>query len=84
MDVLGNPVDEDGVSKDKFGRTIDVKDYFTTEGVIKEDLQRESEYTKMLGDKIVDRYFKDNIVLSSHLVAFAAFELLKKENTKCS
>lgn len=25
---------------------------------------------------------KDNIVLSSHLVAFAAFEILKKENTR--
>ena len=82
MDVMGNPVDEDGISHDKFGKPIDVKDYFVTDGVVKEDWQRESEYTRMLGTKIVDRYFKDNIVLSSHLVAFAAFELLKKENAK--
>lgn len=82
MDVLGNPVNEEGVSLNKFGKPVEIKDYFMSDGKINEDWQRESEYTKMLGEKIVARYFKDNIVLSSHLVAFAAFEMLKKENSK--
>ena len=82
MDVLGNPVNEDGISFDKHGIPINVKQYFISRGKVKEDLQRESEYTKILGEKIVERYFKDNIVLSSHLVAFAAFEMLKHENAK--
>lgn len=81
MDVIGNPVDMEGNSLDKFGKEINVRDYFVFQGEVREDLQRESEYTKILGEKIVERYFKDNIVLSSHLVAFAAFEMLKNENT---
>ena len=36
----------------------------------------------MLGDRIVERYYKDNIVLTSHLVAFAAFEILKNQNNR--
>ncbi len=82
LDVLGNPVDADGNSYDKYGNLIDVRDYFLSDGVIREDVQREEEYTKILADKIVARYYKDNIVLSSHLVSFAAFQLLKRENAR--
>ncbi len=80
MDVLGNFVDKEGQSLDRHGNVIDIKDYFKTDGVIEENLQREREYTKILADRIVDRYHKDNIVLSSHLIAFAGFHLLKKEH----
>ena len=80
MDVLGNFVDENGVSHDRQNREVDVKEYFMSAGKVVEDNQREMEYTKILADRIVERYFKENIVLSSHLVAFAAFIILKKEN----
>lgn len=80
MDVLGNPVDEKGESFDKYGNLIDPKAYFRSEGTIKADFQRESVYTTLLADKIVSRYHKDNIVLTSHLVAFAAFQWLKHQN----
>lgn len=82
MDVLGNPVDHNGDSFDQYGKKIDIKDYFLINGQVTKDKQRESQYTIQLGESIVDRYHKDNIVLSSHLVAFAAFNLLKKENQK--
>ncbi len=82
MDVVGNPVDMEGNSFDKFGNLLNMKDYFTFQGAIEQDLQRESEYTRILGDAIVDRYRKDNIVLTSHIVAFAAFEFLKFRNAK--
>ena len=82
MDVLGNPVDEHGNSYDKYGNLLHLEEYFESYGQINEDLQRESEYTKILAKKIVERYHKDNIVLSSHLIAFAAFEILRKENTR--
>ncbi|MDZ4681683.1 MAG: 1-acyl-sn-glycerol-3-phosphate acyltransferase [Saprospiraceae bacterium] len=82
MDVLGNPVDADGNSFDQYGNCIDIEAYFKTKGEIREDLQRESEYTKILGDHIVERYRKDNIVLTSHLLAFAAFEMLKYQNPR--
>ncbi|MCH2082539.1 MAG: 1-acyl-sn-glycerol-3-phosphate acyltransferase [Saprospiraceae bacterium] len=80
MDVLGNPVDEEGNSYDQYGNLIQIEDYFKENGAISTNLQRESEYTQMLGEKIVERYHKDNIVLTSHLVAFAAFQMLCKQN----
>jgi glycerol-3-phosphate O-acyltransferase len=80
MDVLGNFVDEDGVSFDSHGKVIEVKDYFMGEGNIRENRQRESEYTRLLAEKLVDRFHAENIVLSSHLVAFAAFKILERQN----
>jgi glycerol-3-phosphate O-acyltransferase len=82
MDILGNFVDNEGVSRDNRNNVLDVSDYFITEGVVKEDLQREGEYTKLLADKIVDRFHRENIVLSSHVVAFTAFNILKESNDK--
>jgi glycerol-3-phosphate O-acyltransferase len=40
--------------------------------------QRDREYTGMLGQKISDRYHAENIVLSSHLVAYSLFSALRK------
>ncbi len=82
MDVLGNFVDKEGVSLDRFGNPVEVKEYFMTNGQVVHDLQRESEYTKILANRVAERYLKENIVLTSHLVAFAAFNILKKENPK--
>lgn len=82
LDVLGNEVDAEGNSFDQYGNLIDVREYFQWRGEIKPDAQRENEYTKILAEKIVERYYKDNIVLSSHLVSFAAFQILQRENAK--
>ncbi len=82
MDVLGNFVDTEGISRDNRNNVLDISDYFITEGSVKEDLQREGEYTKLLAEKIVDRFYKENIVLSSHVVAFTAFNILKESNDK--
>ncbi len=94
MDVLGNFVDEKGVSFDNRGNQIDVKSYFTplststTEGgqlalaKVNTHLQRETEYTKILAERIVERFHKENIVLSSQIVAFTAFNMLKFHNEK--
>ncbi|MCB0532206.1 MAG: 1-acyl-sn-glycerol-3-phosphate acyltransferase [Lewinellaceae bacterium] len=82
MDVMGNFVDAQGRSFDKFGTEIDIREYFMTDNVFNEDHQRESEYTKLLAERIVERYSVENVVLSSHLVAFAVFEMLVHENPK--
>ena len=80
MDVMGNFVDEQGNSFDQLNRLIDIKEYFVSNGVVSTDLQREAEYTKLLADRIVERYHKENIVLSSHLLAFATFNVLQNQN----
>lgn len=82
MDVLGNYVDENGDSLDKYGRKIDPRDYFISNNQITVDQQREEEYTNMLGKRIVEEFHKINRVFSSHLVAFTAFELIKLRNNK--
>ncbi|MEN9448971.1 MAG: hypothetical protein RJA25_2261 [Bacteroidota bacterium] len=79
MDVFGNALDDNGNSINKLGNQIDIRSYFLNKGHLKADEQREMIYTQMLGDKIIDCFFKNNVVYSSHVVAFAAFELLKKK-----
>ncbi len=79
MDVMGNLVDEQGLSYNQAGREVDVREYFISEGNLTADLQRESEYTIRLSEIIAKRYHQENIVLSSHVVAFAAFSILKQE-----
>jgi glycerol-3-phosphate O-acyltransferase len=82
MDVLGNVVNAEGHSFDRFGNQLDIKEYFLSKGEVNEDHQREEEYTKLLAERIAERYQVDNVVLSSHLIAFAVFEMLVHENPK--
>lgn len=75
MDVMGNKLDAEGNSYDKSGKLIELRDYFKLANDFSEDPQREHIYTKLLGEKIVDSFKRNNIVLASHLVAFLAFEM---------
>ncbi|MEQ8533487.1 MAG: glycerol-3-phosphate acyltransferase, partial [Imperialibacter sp.] len=77
---FGNYVDNHGNSLDKQGNPMEIKDYFTTDGVITFDAQREQEYTRILAKRIVEEYHKYNRVFSSHLAAFTAFEMIKRRN----
>lgn len=79
MDLLGNPVDHEGHSLDQRGNLISMREYFCTAGVISRDVQRESEYTRMLGQAILKSYYRINQVFSSHLVAFVAFEIIRQQ-----
>ena len=80
MDVFGNFVDMDGNSFDKRGNAIELRDYFTSNGELTEDLQRDQEYTKLLADVIVKRLHAENIVLSSQMMAFAAFNIIRAKH----
>ena len=79
MDVVGNEVDFEGNSINNINQRVNIKDYFTVNGAMTEDKQRDNVYTSMLGEKIVQKFMSANTVLSSHLVAFVAFELIQKE-----
>lgn len=82
MDLFGNTVDEQGNSIDKHGKVIDIKHYFNINGKYKYDHQRDVEYTKNLASNTVKAFHKYNVVLSSHLVAFTAFEMLLNQYKK--
>jgi glycerol-3-phosphate O-acyltransferase len=79
MDVFGNYVDFDGNSLDASGNPIDISKYFYTEGKLQRNKQRDFEYTKLLADRILNEYRKENTVLASHLVSFVFFNCLKKK-----
>jgi glycerol-3-phosphate O-acyltransferase len=79
MDVFGNFVDENGFSIGPNGTHVDPRRLLMTEGEIKAVPQRDREYTSLLGKKISERYHAENVVLSSHLVAFSLFQALRKQ-----
>ena len=78
IDVLGNPVDPQGRSLGADGSALALREYFLRGGEVVEDGQREREYTKVLGAAIVDRFHRDHVVLTSHVVAYVAFRVLRQ------
>jgi glycerol-3-phosphate O-acyltransferase len=82
MDLFGNNVDNQGNSLDQNGKIIDIKDYFTVNGTVTENTQRDGEYTRMLGEKIVDDFYRYAQCSVSHLAAFTGFEIIRKHNSK--
>ena len=79
LDVFGNFVDEEGRSLGPNGTVIDPKLWMTTCGQLRREPQRDREYTKELGKKIVERFHRENTILTSHLAAFAFFEILRRK-----
>lgn len=77
-DVFGNEVNMAGESNDKNGNRLDIKEYFMRDGEIVKDEQREFIYTQFLGEKITESYKQSKVVLSSELVAFVGFRLLRQ------
>ncbi|MGB0932263.1 MAG: 1-acyl-sn-glycerol-3-phosphate acyltransferase, partial [Chitinophagales bacterium] len=80
IDIFGHPVDAEGNSLDTNGNPVDIQNYFVSDGNMQEDKQRDEEYTRLLGEHILKQFYQYNVVLSSDLIAFIAFELLKKRN----
>lgn len=79
MDLFGNKLDDEGNSIDKYGRVLDLRDYFRSNGNETNDPQRSHEYTRLLGQQLLERFQIENVVFSSHLVAFAAWQILLRE-----
>ncbi|MCF8258931.1 MAG: 1-acyl-sn-glycerol-3-phosphate acyltransferase, partial [Flavobacteriales bacterium] len=82
MDLFGNRLDREGNSLDPQGRTVDISRYFYSNGEIGRDLQRDGEYTKMLGERIVKAYHREAVVMSSHILAFVAFNIIQRKYRK--
>jgi glycerol-3-phosphate O-acyltransferase len=79
-DLFGNTVDENGQSYDSHNRKVEKQSYVMSNGKIVHSEQRDSEYTKELGEKITLEFLKNNIPLSTHILAFCLFVNLKKLN----
>lgn len=80
MDVFGNSIDDDGNSLDQNGEVFDIKGYFELDGVVTSDPQREKVYANKLAEKVADAYRHCYVVLTSHFVAYLAFQYLVYKN----
>lgn len=78
MDILGYRLDQDCRSIDERGQEVNLAEFFSLHGEIQANRQRESVYTRKLADQIVANYERYYVVLTSHLVAYAAFEILRR------
>ncbi|NVB40922.1 1-acyl-sn-glycerol-3-phosphate acyltransferase [Pseudenhygromyxa sp. WMMC2535] len=76
LDPFGNPVDDEGNSLDPRGRVIDPRGYLEVDGELVEDPDRDAEYTRSLETSIVEEFERENVIHSTHVLAFACFELL--------
>ena len=77
MDLMGNPVNAEGVSHDPQGRPIERLSYVTDRaGAVVEDSQRDRVYTDRLGQKLIEAWHRDTTALPTHIAAFAAWAIL--------
>lgn len=79
LDPFGNEVDPKGISHDLRGRPLDPKRYLFDDGRVTEDHERDVEYTRLLGARIVESYHRDNVALPTSVLAFALLEMLRRE-----
>jgi glycerol-3-phosphate O-acyltransferase len=80
MDLLGNSVDEAGNSYNGRGTYVDTYQQFLDAGTAMTAGKKHENYARALGKAIVKAYYKINCVLTSHLAAFAAFELIRQQH----
>jgi glycerol-3-phosphate O-acyltransferase len=78
LDPFGNVVDDEGRSYDRRGREVDPKTYLQKNGKIDLDHARDAQYTRELGEVVMEHYLKDTVAMPTHVVATAAFALLRK------
>jgi glycerol-3-phosphate O-acyltransferase len=77
LDLFGNTVDDEGISRDARGRAVDRSKYVAVNGRSAASPQRDREYTRELGRAIAASFRRNNVVLSTHAAAFAAFSALR-------
>ena len=81
LDFVGNPIDAQGASYDGRGHKVDAARYLLTprgEGTIV-DTARDAEYTRRLAGRVVASFHRQAVALPSSVLAFAAFERLRRQ-----
>jgi glycerol-3-phosphate O-acyltransferase len=78
VDPFGNRVTADGRSLDAKGRSVDPLTYVTRDGKPVVDAARDAQYTRELGEALTKIYARETVLLSTHIVAAAAFAKLRE------
>ncbi|MEZ4272976.1 MAG: 1-acyl-sn-glycerol-3-phosphate acyltransferase [Myxococcota bacterium] len=77
FDPMGNSVDDEGESLDPRGRHVDPMRYTLVRGQPAILPQRDSEYTREVGERLKEAYMRDHVIQSTHVAAFAVLNLLR-------
>jgi glycerol-3-phosphate O-acyltransferase len=81
LDLMGNPVDDRGRSLGPTGKPIDRRRYVCdAHGRVQRDPQRDRIYTQRLSEALVQAYHRDNVALSTHVAAFAAWRVFQRDH----
>jgi glycerol-3-phosphate O-acyltransferase len=80
LDIFGNRVDAEGRSLDPRGRFVDPKGYVCRAGQPVFDAQRDRQFTSEAADEIGRSYLRDNVLMSTNVVARAVLDLLREQN----
>ena len=78
LDLFGNRVDGEGISRDAHGRPVDRRKYVETDGKPVHHAQRDQEYTRELGRSILSAFRRNNVAMSTHAAAFAAYSVMRR------
>ncbi len=74
IDVFGNDVDDDGESL-RAGRRVDPASYLRgADGEVVDDDQRDDEYTRTLGRRLVELFPRETVLHATHVAARALFD----------
>jgi glycerol-3-phosphate O-acyltransferase len=76
VDPYGNPVDEEGESHAPDGRRIDPASYVLHDGEPRADADRDAGYARALGERLVDAYERETVIMSTQLFAHVLFRHL--------
>jgi glycerol-3-phosphate O-acyltransferase len=82
LDPFGNPVDDNGESLDPCGRRIDTSRYVMVNGEPAIVAERDQEYTREVGERIMDAFTRDNVVASTNVLARTVFGMLRKRHPR--
>ncbi len=83
IDPFGNSVDENGDSFDRRGRKVDPASYVKDQdGKVVLDATRDAQYTRELAEIICQSYEQNTVIMSTHVVAAAAFARLRQASPR--
>ena len=79
LDPFGNEVTDDGESIDRQGRAVDPASFVRgADGEVTDDDQRDAEYTRALGRRLVAAYPRLTVFHATHLVARAVYDAVAR------
>jgi glycerol-3-phosphate O-acyltransferase len=84
LDPFGNTITDDGESLDRAGRVVDPASFVRgADGEVTDDDQRDAEYTRALGRRLVEVFPRLTVLHSTHLLARVLYdELARRTGTR--